>query len=173
MHRDRLLNVTIWCVQAGRVCNLLAVMLLTGVLVASVLARSVIVAQLTAKYGAAADVGAILAFLRIVLLCALPVGVIVECMLRALRAILATVAAGEPFAAANAARLRTIGWMLLALQLVDLLYGALVLAARHLHIDYATWQPSFVGWFAVLVAFVLVRVFAAGTTMRDDLAGTV
>lgn len=35
------------------------------------------------------------------------------------------------------------------------------------------WQPSLGGWIAVLVAFVLARVFRLGTRMREELAGVV
>lgn len=173
MRKDRLLILTSTLVQAGRIINLIAALLLTAALLASFVALGQLQTQLLAKYGSVADVAAIIRFLRLTLLLALPVGIVVERLLSALRAILATVAEGDPFAAANAARLRTIGWMLLALQLVDLAYGGLVVAARHLRIDYATWQPSLIGWLATLVAFVLVRVFAAGAALRDDLAGTV
>lgn len=173
MKHDRLLPAAIFVVQAVRILNAIAVALILLVLAGTFIAAAAITGQLHAKYGTGADVAAIMTFLRVTLVFALPVGIVVERLLRPLRAILATVSAGEPFAPANAARLRTIGWMLLALQVVDLAYGGVVLLARHLRIDYVGWQPSFTGWIAVLVAFVLVRVFAAGTTMRDDLAGTV
>ena len=42
--------------------------------------------------------------------------------------------------------------------------------AHPFHLD-AGFSAS--GWIAVLMAFVLARVFAEGTLMRDDLAGTV
>ena len=173
MSRDRLLSITIALVQAGRVLNVLAAVVVLLAALASFPAGPWIEARLLHKYGADADIAAMMTFMRATLLFAVPVGVIVERLLRALRTVLATVVAGEPFAPANTARLHTIGWMLLALQLADLAFGGLVLTARHLRIDYVLWQPSFTGWITTLVAFALVRVFAAGTVMRDDLAGTV
>jgi hypothetical protein len=35
------------------------------------------------------------------------------------------------------------------------------------------WSFSITGWLAVLLLFVLARVFDQGTRMRDDLEGTV
>ena len=85
-----------------------------------------------------------------------------------------SVRAGDPFVAANAGRLQTIAWSLLALQLLGIAIGAMakVLStpARPIDLDAGF---SLNGWLAVLLTFVLARVFAAGTAMRDDLAGTV
>ncbi|WP_254503794.1 DUF2975 domain-containing protein, partial [Salmonella enterica] len=75
---------------------------------------------------------------------------------------------GDPFVRANAARLRTIGWMLLTIQLADLAFGGARLVARMLQIDYLDWQPSFTGWLGVLIAFVLAQVFEHGAAMRED-----
>lgn len=97
----------------------------------------------------------------------------IERLLIALRAILRTVEHGEPFAAANAARLRTIGWMLLIVQLADLAYGVVTIVAHALRIDFLAWQAGFTGWIAVLVAFVLAQVFERGSAMQGDLDGTV
>ncbi len=95
-------------------------------------------------------------------------------VLARLRAMVRSVLDGESFAGANAARLRAIAWSLLALQLLSVVIGAIGHAvstpAHPLHLD-AGFSPG--GWLAVLMAFVLERVFAEGTTMRDDLAGTV
>jgi hypothetical protein len=95
-------------------------------------------------------------------------------VLARLIAIVETVRAGEPFVAANASRLQAIAWALLALQLLSLVIGAIAKAvstpAHPLHLD-AGFSIS--GWLAVLLTFVLARVFAEGTLMRDDLEGTV
>jgi hypothetical protein len=85
-----------------------------------------------------------------------------------------TVRAGDPFVAANAYRLNAIAWVLLALQLIGLviaLIGKSVSTPAHpLHLD-AGFSPG--GWLAVVMTFVLARVFAEGTLMREDLEGTV
>ena len=95
-------------------------------------------------------------------------------ILKRLLAMVLTVRAGDPFVAANAYRLQTIAWVLLALQLVSLLVGAIAkavtTAAHPLNLD-AGFSVS--GWLAVLLTFALARVFAEGTLMREDLEGTV
>ena len=95
-------------------------------------------------------------------------------VLKRLLAIVETVRGGDPFVAANASRLQAIAWVLLALQLLSLVIGAIAKAvstpAHPLHLD-AGFSIS--GWLAVLLTFLLARVFAEGTHMRDDLEGTV
>jgi hypothetical protein len=95
-------------------------------------------------------------------------------MLKRMVAMVDTVRAGDPFVAANAYRLNTIAWLLLALQLVSLviaLIGKAVSTPAHpLHLD-AGFSPG--GWLAVILTFVLARVFAEGTLMREDLEGTI
>jgi len=78
-------------------------------------------------------------------------------VLRRLLTIVETVRSGDPFVAANALRLQAIAWVLLALQVLSLFIAGF----------------STSGWLAVLLTFILARVFAAGAAMRDDLEGTV
>lgn len=95
-------------------------------------------------------------------------------VLKRLVAMVETVRAGDPFVAANANRLNAIAWLLLVLQLLSMVIGAIGKAvstpAHPLHLD-AGFSVS--GWLAVLLTFVLARVFAEGTLMREDLEGTV
>jgi hypothetical protein len=95
-------------------------------------------------------------------------------VLNRLLAIVLTVRAGDPFVAANAHRLQAIAWALLAIQLLSLVIGAIGRAvsspAHPVHLD-AGFSIS--GWLAVILTFVLARVFAEGTHMREDLEGTV
>jgi hypothetical protein len=95
-------------------------------------------------------------------------------VLRRLLAIVETVRGGDPFVAANAYRLQTIAWVLLALQFLSLVIGgigkAISTPSHPLHLD-AGFSTS--GWLAVLLTFVLARVFAEGALMREDLEGTV
>jgi Protein of unknown function (DUF2975) len=95
-------------------------------------------------------------------------------ILKRLLAIVGTVRAGDPFVATNAHRLRAIAWILLALQLLSLVIGAIGKAistpAHPVHLDAGF---SINGWLAVLLTFLLARVFAEGTQMREDLEGTV
>ena len=95
-------------------------------------------------------------------------------ILKRLLAMIITVRAGDPFVAANAYRLQTIAWVLLALQLISIVIAAIGRAvstpAHPVELDAGF---SVAGWLSVLLAFVLARVFAEGTLMREDLEGTV
>jgi hypothetical protein len=95
-------------------------------------------------------------------------------VLKRLLAIVGTVREGDPFVAANASRLQTIAWSLLALQLFSIVIGAIGKAvstpAHPVHLDAGF---SINGWLAVLLTFLLARVFAEGTLMREELEGTV
>jgi hypothetical protein len=109
--------------------------------------------------------------IAVVGLVAIPLNYVV---LKRLLAIVGTVRAGDPFVAANAQRLQGIGWALLALQLLSLVIGAIARAvstpAHPIKLD-AGFSVN--GWIAVLLTFVLARVFAEGARMREDLQGTV
>ena len=95
-------------------------------------------------------------------------------VLKRLLAIAETVRAGDPFVAANASRLQAIAWALVALQLLSLVIAAIARAistpAHPVNLD-AGFSVN--GWLAVLLTFVLARVFAEGAAMREDLEGTV
>src|SRR5262245_12136556 len=95
-------------------------------------------------------------------------------LLTRLLAIVESVRRADPFVAGNAARLQTTAWALLGLQLLHLAVGAIAAAASSLSqpLD-LDWNFSIAGWLAVLLLFVLARVFDHGTRMRDDLEGTV
>lgn len=95
-------------------------------------------------------------------------------VLKRLLRMVETVRAGDPFVAANAYRLRTIAWVLLSLQTLSLAVAAIArqisTPAHPFHFDAGF---SINGWIAVLLTFVLARVFAEGTLMREDLEGTI
>ena len=95
-------------------------------------------------------------------------------VLKRLLAIVETVRAGDPFVTANAYRLEAIAWALLALQLLSIAIGAIAksvsTSAHPLHLDAGF---SITGWLAVLLTFLLARVFAQGALMREDLEATV
>jgi FtsH-binding integral membrane protein len=104
-------------------------------------------------------------------LAAIPINHVI---LARLLGIVETVRGGDPFVAANALRLRVIAWSLLALQLLGIVIGAIGTAistpANPVDIE-SGFSPG--GWLAVLLAFILARIFAEGARMRDDLEGTV
>jgi hypothetical protein len=95
-------------------------------------------------------------------------------ILNRLLALIETVREGNPFVASNARRLQSIAWALLGLQVVSMAVGGIAksvsMPAHPLHLDAGF---SLTGWLAVLLTFLLARVFAEGTRMRDELEGTV
>ena len=94
-------------------------------------------------------------------------------VLNRLLAMVATVRAGDPFVAGNAARLQAIAWAVLGQQLLQLAVGLIartVSTPAH-PLRFSAFSTG--GWLAVLLLFVLARVFAEGARMRDDLEGTV
>jgi len=97
-----------------------------------------------------------------------------DAVLRRLLAIVETVREGDPFVGANTHRLEAIAWVLLALQVLSVVIGgigrAISTAAHPVHLD-AGFSTS--GWLAVLLTFVLARVFGQAALMREDLAGTI
>ena len=95
-------------------------------------------------------------------------------VLKRLLAIVETVRTGDPFVAVNASRLQAVAWALLALQLLSIVIGAIAKTlstpAHPVKLD-AGFSVN--GWLAVILTFVLARVFTEGTTMRQELEGTV
>jgi hypothetical protein len=95
-------------------------------------------------------------------------------ILKRLLAMVDTVRAGDPFVAANAARLRAIAWTLLALQVIGIVIEAIARSiSTPAHPVNLNAGFSINGFLAVLLTFLLARVFSEGTAMRADLAGTV
>ena len=95
-------------------------------------------------------------------------------ILKRLVAMVDTVRLGDPFVAANAYRLNFIGCVLVAQQLLSLAIAAvgkiISTPANPVALDAGF---SINGWLAVLLTFVLARVFAEGTLMPEDLEGTI
>jgi hypothetical protein len=90
-------------------------------------------------------------------------------ILARLLAIVDTVRVGDPFVVENARRLQAIAWSVVALELTHILIGVIASsAALDLDLDY-----SFTPWVAILLTFVLARVFDHGARLRADLEGTV
>ena len=106
--------------------------------------------------------------LRVWIVLALPMIAAVHVLLSRLLAVVETVRSGDPFVPENAARLNTIAWCVLVTQLLELAFGVLAAtmnaAGSNIH-----WEFSLTGWLAVVLLFVLARVFEEGTQMREDL----
>lgn len=112
--------------------------------------------------------------LRVVATLGLGVILLQYVVLKRVLAIVETVREGDPFVATNASRLEVIARALLVLQIISVIIGAIGEAvsspAHPVNLDAGF---SINGWLAVLLMFVLARVFAHGTRLRDDLEGTV
>jgi hypothetical protein len=94
-------------------------------------------------------------------------------ILTRLLAIVETVQTG-PFILENADRLRAMGWALLGLELLHIGVGSVAAAVSSSAESIGvSWSFSATRWLAVLLLFVLARVFEQGTRMREDLDGTV
>jgi len=112
--------------------------------------------------------------LRVIAMLGLAATPLNHVVLKRLLAIIKTVRAGHPFVAANASRLQLIAWVMLALNVLSIVIGAIAEAvsipAQPLHLDAGF---SINGWLAVLLTFVLAHVFAKGALMGHDVEGTV
>ncbi|HEX8655143.1 MAG TPA: DUF2975 domain-containing protein [Allosphingosinicella sp.] len=155
---------------------LIVLNLLLGLGIFALLAASLVAPEWTmAALGARVDLNpALLTGGRAIMLvgiCSVPLAHIV---LSRLLAMVETVRHGDPFVGENAVRLNRIAWALLGLEMLHLVAGIVSAAASTrtapLGID---WSFSVTGWLAILLLFVLARVFAEGARMRDDLEGTV
>ena len=122
-----------------------------------------------------ADAWQVRAALRAIVLVGLAGAYVTYRVLRELLAIVDTVRGGDPFVAGNARRLQAIAWWVLAGEGLRLLVGAIVWNTSRFvpAIDDIDVGFSFAPWLAVLLLFVLARVFDEGTRMRADLEGTV
>ena len=152
--------------------NQLMGLLILALLVASLIAESVVMGALGAR--PTPSNAALIAGMRLIMvlgICAVPLA---HVALARLLAIVETVRLGDPFVRENAARLQTIAWAVLGLELTHLAVGAVAATVStqggQLDLD---WNFSLTRWLAVLLLFVLARVFEQGAQMRDDLEGTV
>ncbi|WP_367382985.1 DUF2975 domain-containing protein [Stenotrophomonas cyclobalanopsidis] len=104
------------------------------------------------------------------------VALLVLCLvfLRHLARLLRSAAGARPFTHANAQRLQRMAWLMLAMEVLSIIIGVY---ASWMGPDFAWMEVgggmSITGLIAVLMLFVLARVFAAGAAMRDDLDGVI
>ncbi len=95
-------------------------------------------------------------------------------ILRKLLAMIGTVASGDPFVHANAARLKVIGWIMVGLHLIGI---PMAFVATHIgeRVGEADMHGDFsvTGVLSTLLVFVLAGVFERGAAMREELEGTV
>lgn len=118
------------------------------------------------------DPAALLLWIQVVLVLFIAILPLAHLVFTRLRPIMRSVETASPFTAANAVRLKAIAWAVLAIQILDLGFGiASVETARAG--EFIGWSPGLTGWLAVLLLFVLARVFERGAAIEDELAGTV
>ena len=170
--KTRLVRSSRWVVVIAVMLNrLFLVAVVCGLLLSFVLSTGF--AALLLEDAPRVDVHAEMTGLRLLMLIGVAMAIATEVLLAALVQIIASARDGDPFIAANGGRLQTIGWALLTLQLLDIPGALLVKFFPSLGsaAPDVTFSPG--GWLAVLMVFVLSRVFAAGSAMKDDLEGTV
>lgn len=152
--------------------NLLMGALILALLIASLISEAWVMRAL----GARPPQGNWMLFvgMRLIMVIGLGAVPVAHFVLTRLLTIVETVSVGNPFVVANAARLQGIAWALLGLELMHFAVGAIAAsvstAAAPLNIG---WGFSLTRWLAVLMLFVLARVFEQGARMREELEGTV
>jgi len=163
-----MLNTSRWVIRALMWLNYLVGIPLLLLLAYSFMAEPKFLATL-AGLNPGRDLGSLLISARWILFIVVPVMIFAHVIFRKLLDILATVGAGNAFATANAERLRTVAWNLLFIQLCDIGFGiageAFNTAAGE---RISTWSPGITGWVAVLLVFVLARVFREGARLRAE-----
>ncbi|CAA9521940.1 MAG: hypothetical protein AVDCRST_MAG23-253 [uncultured Sphingosinicella sp.] len=154
------------------VLNLLLGVLILALLIAGLIAESAVMGALGVRRHDGSE--AMILGMRLIMGIGIASVPLAHVVLTRLLAIVDTVRAGTPFVAGNGARLQTIAWALLGLELLHLAVGAVAAGAsskaQALDMD---WNLSVAGWLAVVLLFVLARVFDEGARMREDLEGTV
>lgn len=163
-----LLGVSQLIVWLLRLLNLLTGVLLVGMFIGSFLFEPLFLQVFANKQPPRIDPGLLLPTLRVAVALTGPLIAAVHIMLSRLLAMIETVRSGDPFVPENAVRMKMIAWCLLVTQLYSLVFGATVaiMNAAGSNID---WKFSINGWLAVLLMFVLARVFEEGTRIRADL----
>ena len=95
-------------------------------------------------------------------------------IMRKLLSIIDSVDYGNPFVIANALRLKAIGWMMVAVQVISLPLAVAAGEMADLFGESDTGVDlSLNGVLAILLVFVLAGIFERGAEMREELEGTV
>jgi hypothetical protein len=165
------LGISRTLLRALTALNLIYGAAILALLVASLVAAGPVMGALGVPAGVSGDRLAGMRMIMVLGILAVPLGHVV---LTRLAAIVDSVALGDPFVAENAERLTTIAWAVLAIEVLHLAVGltARLVSSDDLALDIG-WSPSVARWLAIVLCFVLARVFVHGTRMREDLEGTV
>jgi hypothetical protein len=186
MAQTRLFAVTYWLLNAAiilfGICGCLLVIGLGGVfgLMIGGIADHFHVPAVIDGVGR----GQILLIVGVALAGALAWLVLAMLALRTIARVVETARSGDPFVVENATRLTRLGWLLLsiygtgiaiALTVTALLPPSLRDGTHHQHFNIQVARPDFspVGLLAILLIFVLARIFRHGSEMRAELEGTV
>jgi hypothetical protein len=167
----QLLGVTRLALTLGRILNIGAAAAFAAMLIASFIFEPTFRDYFGRR--AALDPDVILPTMRLWVATGAPAFAAIHIMLTRLLAMIDTVRSGDPFAPENATRLRTIAWCLLVVQLFELACGIFIGVVTRAGVEMGGWDPSLSGWVAVLLLFVLARVFEEGARIRADLEGMV
>ena len=172
---DPLLTATKFATIAMKIALGIGIGVVVSVLPAILLNQDTVAAEL-AKDGKDINVDGLIAGLAVMLplIAVLLAGAF--WFVHLLGRIVDTVGEGDPFIPTNADRLRTMGWLALAIQLLTLPIGIAVARIAKAVED----SPSdtsvgldLTGLVLVLILFILARVFRKGAAMREELEGTV
>jgi hypothetical protein len=164
----KLLPVTRFVLRAGFVLNLALTPFLALMLVTTFFAGPEGAEAMMRARGADSSINVVLAY-RVFLAGGVVLMILFALLLRSLLRIIDSARDGDPFIPANAARLRHIGWLLLAILVLEFLIS-LPLGPGPAAGSFGSIVPGLV---IVLLVFVLARVFEIGSTMRTELKETV
>jgi hypothetical protein len=172
LEKDRLIKTSRIVVRSGFIVNRLFLAAVVSGLLLSLLFSSPLT-KLLVQQSPGGDARSEMTGLRLMLLLGIAMSVAIDRLFVALTQIIETARAGDPFIGANARRLQTIGWALLGLQILDIPAALIERFFPSMAMGTADSAFSAAGWLAVLMVFVLSRVFAVGSAMREELEGTV
>ena len=95
-------------------------------------------------------------------------------IMRKLLAIVGSVEDANPFVVANAVRLKAIGWLMIAVQIIGIPLALVAREAADLFGENdVDLDISLNGILAILLVFILAGIFERGAEMREELEGTV
>ena len=169
--RDRLLGTSRFVIRSAFIANRGFLLAIAAGLILSWILQPQLASFL--RQSGNNDIPSLMTGLRLLMLIGIVMGIATDRLLTALGQVIASARAGDPFVAANARRLQAIGWSLLVLQLLDIPAALLTRFFPSLGTAAPDGTISLGGWVAVLMVFVLSRIFAAGSLMRDELEATV
>ena len=167
-----LLRTTETLLRLLRALNIAAALLILGCLLASLVAPEPFLSALAGEVPAGEE-PIYFRMIRFALLLSCLIAFPVHLIFTHLLHLVGSARREDPFELASARRLRLIAWMFLTVQVADIAYGYLAIRFSMATDEYAGWSPNLSGWLAVLLLFVLARIFEQGARMREELAGTV